>query len=113
MPTDRTALEGDERVALKWQAGTYEWCPAEDGLTWSPELVRLYGLDSTPASEQEFTELIHPDDRVRVEAETSAFLGSDAAGYSHSFRIVRSEHVPQPHLPVLCPPLFFIPRFRD
>ena len=91
MPTDKTALEGTANVEPDWQAGTYEWWPSEDRLAWSPELVRLYGLDAAPHSERDFTGLIHPDDRVRVEAETSAFLGSDAASYSHSFRIVRPD----------------------
>ncbi len=71
--------------------GSYEWWPAEDRLIWSPELIRVYGLTQAPAAEDGFSQLVHPEDRVRVEAETSAHLGSDAESFSHSFRIVRPD----------------------
>jgi PAS domain S-box-containing protein len=71
--------------------GSYEWWPAEDRLVWSPRLIRIYGLNRAPTAEEGFSRLVHPDDRVRVEAETSAHLGSDAESFSHSFRIVRPD----------------------
>jgi len=79
------------RLAPEWRIGTYEWRPGDDRLTWSPELVRIYGLERAPTAEQGFSELVHPEDRVRVEGETSTFLGSDAESFSHSFRIVRPD----------------------
>lgn len=81
----------DNRVKPQWQVGTYEWSPASDRLMWSPELLHIYGLDDPPASEQEFAQLVHPDDRVRVEAETNSFLSSEATRYSHVFRILRAD----------------------
>jgi PAS domain S-box-containing protein len=68
--------------------GTYEWRPDQDQLIWSDELVRIYGLTEPPSSEDGFLSCVHPEDRVRVEAETSGYL-TDADGYSHEFRIVR------------------------
>lgn len=71
-------------------AGTYEWLVAQDELRWSRSLLKLYGLDSAPAAEADFSALVHPDDRVRVEAETASFMGSGAT-YAHEFRIVRPD----------------------
>jgi PAS domain S-box-containing protein len=70
--------------------GTYLWVIAEDRVEWSPELVRLYGLKRGPDSEPGFIELVHPDDRLRVEAETSSFLAT-GEGYAHEFRIIRPD----------------------
>lgn len=70
--------------------GAYVWSVSDDRVDWSPELVRLYGIDHGPTSETRFIELVHPDDRLRVEAETTAFLaGGDS--YAHEFRIVRPD----------------------
>ena len=71
--------------------GSYEWCPAEDRLIWSPGLIRMFGLTEAPAAEEGFSWLVHPEDRIRVEAEASAYLGSDAESFSHRFRIVRPD----------------------
>ena len=70
--------------------GTYHWFIEEDRVEWSPELVRLYGLKRGPDSEPGFIELVHPDDRLRVEAETSSFLAGGTS-YSHEFRIIRPD----------------------
>lgn len=82
---------GEQLAADAWQTGTYEWWPSADRVIWSPELIRIYGLKEAPAAEACFTALVHPDDRVRVEGETSSYLGSGVAGYSHVFRIVRPD----------------------
>jgi PAS domain S-box-containing protein len=70
--------------------GTYVWLAAEDRLLWSPQMVKLYGLTQTPAGEPGFLAFVHPEDRVRVEAETAAMLGSGSQ-YVHEFRIVRAD----------------------
>ena len=70
--------------------GTYAWNVAEDRVVWSPELVRIYGIERAPRLERGFTDLVHPDDRIRVEAETAAFMGSGDR-YAHEFRIVRPD----------------------
>lgn len=68
--------------------GTYEWLVAEDRIVWSPELMAIYGVDRAPDAERGFIEMVHPEDRMRVEAETSAFMGGGES-YEHEFRIVR------------------------
>ncbi|MEA5468668.1 PAS domain-containing protein, partial [Spirulina sp. 06S082] len=79
--------------ALEFASGTgvYEWHAGEDRLVWSPGLQRIYGLPKTPVSEGGFIRHVHPDDRIRVEAETAGFLGTRADTYSHEFRIVRPD----------------------
>lgn len=86
------ALE-TELIARERAAGTgvYVWRPADDVLIWSPRLIRLFGLTRTPTGEPGFSDLLHPDDRVRVEAETAGYLSSTATEYAHTFRIVRPD----------------------
>ncbi|WP_182442348.1 PAS domain-containing protein [Cereibacter sphaeroides] len=67
--------------------GTYVWHVSQNRVVWSDALRRLYGLTDAPAAEEGFVALVHPDDRTRVEAETSAFLDSGSS-YQHEFRIV-------------------------
>ncbi len=81
----------DPTLEIACGAGSYQWWPGEDRLVWSPGLIRLYCLRCTPTAEEGFSRLIHPEDRVCVEAETSAYLGSDAESFSHTFRIVRPD----------------------
>ncbi len=87
----RTTTGHDKALEAACGAGSYEWRPAEDRLIWSPGLIRVYGVTQAPETEEGFSRLVHPEDRVRVEAETSAYLGSDAESFSHSFRIVRPD----------------------
>jgi PAS domain S-box-containing protein len=68
--------------------GSYEWWPAEDRLVWSPGLIRIYGLSRAPTVKEGFLRLVHPDDRVRVEAIMAGCLASAAESFSRSFRVV-------------------------
>lgn len=70
--------------------GTYEWRVDEDRVLWSPELMAIYGVDRAPDTERGFSDRVHPEDRTRVEAETSSFMGEGDA-YEHEFRIVRPD----------------------
>lgn len=70
--------------------GIYEWHVLENRLVWSEGLTNLYGLIRPPTVEQGFLQLVHPGDRIRVEAETSSFLEAGDS-YEHEFRIVRPD----------------------
>lgn len=74
-----------------WAVGTYEWRPGSDQVDWSPELMRIYGVETSARSEHDFAEYVHPEDRSRVQAEASSYIGSKASGFSHTFRIVRPD----------------------
>jgi PAS domain S-box-containing protein len=56
-----------QRVA---HIGSFEWDVAQDRVSWSDELYRIYGLDPATftASFETFVANIHPDDRARVTA---------------------------------------------
>lgn len=83
--------ENEASVEVAARVGRYEWHVADDRLLWSAGLLALYDLKETPSGESPFSLLVHPDDRVRVEAETNGFLTSSALAYSHSFRILRPD----------------------
>jgi PAS domain S-box-containing protein len=84
---DRTTAD---RLSKFPGVGTYAWHVAEDRVVWSPELVQMYGLEHAPSAERGFSDLLHPEDRTQVEAETSAFMGSGET-YQHEFRIIRPD----------------------
>lgn len=68
--------------------GFWEWDVGQDRLIWSDELVAMYGFQRPPGSERRFIEAIHPEDRVRVEADlTTSLICGDS--FAHEFRIVR------------------------
>ncbi|MCP1167366.1 PAS domain-containing protein [Limimaricola litoreus] len=70
--------------------GTYEWHVLENRLVWSEGLTKLYGLRRPPSTERGFLQLVHPEDRIRIEAEISSFLETGDS-YEHEFRIVRPD----------------------
>jgi len=49
--------------------GSWEWDIRADGVTWSAELYRIYGLPiGSPASFEAFLACVHPEDRARVKS---------------------------------------------
>jgi two-component system, cell cycle sensor histidine kinase and response regulator CckA len=60
----RKRLADDERLA---HVGSFTWDVATDNAEWSPELMRILGVDEdAERSFDGFMALIHPDDRERV-----------------------------------------------
>lgn len=86
-----SAVCTDPDLEAATRTGVYEWRASDDRLVWSPGLLRIYGQAEPPQGEAGFLRFVHPEDRVRVEAETSSFMGSGATSYSHEFRIVRAD----------------------
>jgi len=70
--------------------GHYVWHVPDDTLHWSRGLLEVYGLAAPPLGECGFYSLLHPEDRVRVEAETASYLETGSE-YDHRFRIVRPD----------------------
>lgn len=87
---EETGSVSSPAVETRLGSGHYEWDVAGDRLTWSPGLLAIYGLEAPPNAEEGFTRLVHPDDRTRVEAETSTFLQQGDV-YEHDFRIIRPD----------------------
>ncbi len=61
--------------------GTWEWDPETGAYHWTPEQYALFGLDPTQDGPMTFerllTEVVHPDDRVRVEAAKREAVAKD------------------------------------
>ena len=49
--------------------GSWEWVPAEDEVSWSDQLYRIFGVEpgEVEASFEAYLERVHPEDRRRVE----------------------------------------------
>ncbi|MDX5412621.1 MAG: PAS domain-containing protein [Rhodobacterales bacterium] len=67
--------------------GSYEWHVVENRVLWSRGMYALFGIAEAPKGDLGVTELVHPDDRTRVEAETSGYLEKGLT-YRHEFRIL-------------------------
>jgi PAS domain S-box-containing protein len=77
------------------QAGSWDWELATGKLTWSVETYHLYGLDpakSLPEYEGWYNHLLHPDDRVRVNAEVSRVIEQRLPALQIEFRILHPQH---------------------
>lgn len=82
-------LEDAQAIA---HIGSWEWDIAANRVTWSDELYRIYGLEpgEFEASYEAFVELVHPDDRQRVnEVVQEAYSLGKPFRFEH--RIVRPD----------------------
>lgn len=92
----RLAMENaHERVTLATQSGeigVWEWDLADNRVSWTPEMLELYGL---PQSEsvallENWKDLLHPDDRQRSEVKLEEAL-TGGGDYEDEFRIVQPD----------------------
>jgi len=74
--------------------GTWEYNPITGDLTWSDECRKIYGaLPDQAVNFGVFVEQIHPDDKIWVEAEIAASMGSQSDGnYDITYRIRRFDN---------------------
>lgn len=92
---DQGQAESDAHLRLALEAtrtGIWTWDLRSDGVTWSPECHEIHGI---PAGEfggtgAAFFQLVHPDDRARVEATVRAAI-ADHDLYQLDFRVVRPD----------------------
>jgi PAS domain S-box-containing protein len=71
--------------------GSWEWNIAENQVRWSDELHRLFGVPADVRLRYEsFLELVHPDDRERVEAEIDQAV-SQRRSYELETRVIRTD----------------------
>jgi PAS domain S-box-containing protein len=71
--------------------GSFEWDIAADGVTWSDQLYRIYGVaPGTTLTAEDFFRMIHPDDRERARAIIARAL-VDHQPFSFEERIVRGD----------------------
>jgi PAS domain S-box-containing protein len=71
--------------------GSWEWDIGKDEVHWSDELHRLYGVPADARLRYEsFLDLVHPDDRERVETVIGAAI-SEYRSYEFECRIIRPD----------------------
>jgi PAS domain S-box-containing protein len=89
LQTSQLLLAEAQRVA---QLGSWRWNVAEDHITWSNELYRLFGVDKTsePITYGTFISLIHPADRERIKAIISDALERHSS-FEMEHRIIRPD----------------------
>ncbi|MDX6583022.1 MAG: hypothetical protein QOI10_2206 [Solirubrobacterales bacterium] len=82
-------LEAAERLA---GVGTWAWSPDTGEVVWSPNMLRIFGLDpeaGTPSMER-LVELVHPDDR-ELQAHEMERVRNGARDQDFHVRIVRPD----------------------
>ena len=77
--TSRSAVRLAEQLAAAQQIthiGSWEWDLTSNGIRWSDELYRIYGLEpqSVAISFEYFTGKLHPEDRERVHGQVRSAL---------------------------------------
>lgn len=92
----KESLEKANRELADAQAlarlGSWEWEIAEDRVTWSDELFRIFGVEpgAWGASYEAYLDLVHPDDRDEVNAQVDkAYRTGDFNEVEH--RIIRPD----------------------
>jgi PAS domain S-box-containing protein len=89
----RASQERLSRSHAAARLGDFTWDVATDAITLSGEYPRLLGLAprALPTTASAFLELIHPEDRRRVEAEAAPMLAGDGARLDTEYRLVRGS----------------------
>lgn len=83
------SLAAAQRIA---RVGNWECDLSANTTTWSEELSRIFGLDSSQAAPTltEFPQYVHPDDRQKWQTTIDAAIASGQS-YSLEYRILRPE----------------------
>lgn len=86
-------LESDARLQLALAAGRmgiWEWDSATNKVAWNGTEQRIAGRDRHSLTPEQFFEVVHPDDRERVEVAFRAAV-TQQASFEAEFRIIRSS----------------------
>jgi len=87
----RALHASQERLELSLaasQTGMWEWDIANDKLTWTNELKRIFGLKAKDVVTYAlYKQIVHPDDRQRVQSFIDKSL-SDGSSYSFEHRVL-------------------------
>jgi PAS domain S-box-containing protein len=89
--TNQMLLAEAQRVA---QLGSWRWDIANDTVTWSNELFRLFGIEPTdePMNYAQYLSLVHPADRDRVNAVIAETV-ENRSSFELEHRIIRPDGV--------------------
>ncbi len=93
---ERELRRSQERLQVALDAGhmgVWDWTPGADTGFWSPEVYKLLGLPHAPdepAQFHRFLQMVHPGDRMRLDAEMARVLAK-GGDYEAEFRVVRTD----------------------
>jgi len=92
---ERELSRSQERLQIALDAGrmgVWDWTPASEDLSWSPEVHKLLGLPESQAAPDahRFLQMVHPDDRSRLDAEIARVL-TKGGDYEAEFRVMRGD----------------------
>ena len=83
--------ESEARLRLAMSSGNigfWDWDLINGGLTWSPELCQIYGVEAgTARTYEDFSSRVHPDDLATAESERDAAI-RDHKQFDVDFRII-------------------------
>ncbi len=91
---ERAAHRWNERFRLVAQLTSdalWEWDVTADSIWWGERMFHLLGHRKAACRQRDALELVHPDDRARVEREVAATLASATADWSSTFRLRRGD----------------------
>jgi PAS domain S-box-containing protein len=94
--TTKALRESEERLRLAMSSGNigfWDWDVITGGVTWSPELWKIYGAEpGSVRTYQDFSSRVHPDDLAVLESECDAAIRNHRPFY-YEFRIVLPSEI--------------------
>jgi PAS domain S-box-containing protein len=95
---ERTAALNDANIHLTEaqrlaNLGSWSWDIRENRITWSDELIDIYGVtrETAPSNVEGFVAFLHADDRERVQKSIGRALEGNGIDFSHEERIIRPD----------------------
>lgn len=91
---EEAAHRWNERFRLVAQLTSdalWEWDIVSDGIWWGERMFHLLGHERGVCGQRSALQLVHPDDRSRVEHEVQTALDTGAPVWSSRFRLVRHD----------------------
>jgi PAS domain S-box-containing protein len=91
---ERELLHSQQRLQVALEAGrmgVWDWTPGSAEAFWSPEVYKLLCLpQDSPLETYQILQMVHPDDRPRLDAEMARALAK-SGDYEVEFRVIRGD----------------------
>jgi PAS domain S-box-containing protein len=91
---EQELIRSQQRLQVALDAGrmgVWDWAPGLPRAFWSPEIYKMLGMPENTAPETfKFLEMVHPEDRPRLDAEIARVLNT-GGDYEAEFRVQRTD----------------------